>query len=116
MIRRPPRSTLFPYTTLFRSRDAVEQDHLPSLEELDDPRWFPYRYGQALWAYLSGRFGDDLAARALASKARGGAIGRLVAITGVDAATLSRDWHEALRAAMKTSAGAGTERGGALST
>src|SRR2546430_6200637 len=24
MIRRPPRSTLFPYTTLFRSRRAVE--------------------------------------------------------------------------------------------
>src|SRR2546430_11036253 len=27
MIRRPPRSTLFPYTTLFRSRDA-DQEHL----------------------------------------------------------------------------------------
>src|SRR2546426_12732073 len=27
MIRRPPRSTLFPYTTLFRSR-AVTADHL----------------------------------------------------------------------------------------
>src|SRR2546421_7488613 len=26
MIRRPPRSTLFPYTTLFRSRDAAH-DH-----------------------------------------------------------------------------------------
>src|SRR2546430_11249600 len=25
MIRRPPRSTLFPYTTLFRSRDVVRQ-------------------------------------------------------------------------------------------
>src|SRR2546426_9397826 len=25
MIRRPPRSTLFPYTTLFRSRDDPEQ-------------------------------------------------------------------------------------------
>src|SRR3712207_8578017 len=25
MIRRPPRSTLFPYTTLFRSIDAAEQ-------------------------------------------------------------------------------------------
>src|SRR2546426_6246185 len=25
MIRRPPRSTLFPYTTLFRSRGAVSQ-------------------------------------------------------------------------------------------
>src|SRR2546429_6453412 len=28
MIRRPPRSTLFPYTTLFRSRDAVQLGHL----------------------------------------------------------------------------------------
>src|SRR3989442_15320830 len=26
MIRRPPRSTLFPYTTLFRSARGVEQD------------------------------------------------------------------------------------------
>src|SRR3989442_9821754 len=28
MIRRPPRSTLFPYTTLFRSLDQVEAVHL----------------------------------------------------------------------------------------
>src|SRR3712207_7483128 len=27
MIRRPPRSTLFPYTTLFRSRDREEGAH-----------------------------------------------------------------------------------------
>src|SRR3712207_8412914 len=26
MIRRPPRSTLFPYTTLFRSRDQAQPD------------------------------------------------------------------------------------------
>src|SRR5258708_31701324 len=26
MIRRPPRSTLFPYTTLFRSREAADDD------------------------------------------------------------------------------------------
>src|SRR2546425_3099711 len=25
MIRRPPRSTLFPYTTLFRSRDGIDR-------------------------------------------------------------------------------------------
>src|SRR5690606_41352558 len=29
MIRRPPRSTLFPYTTLFRSRPAVAQPPSP---------------------------------------------------------------------------------------
>src|SRR5256885_13191132 len=27
MIRRPPRSTLFPYPTLFRSRDAAQAGH-----------------------------------------------------------------------------------------
>src|SRR5258708_27178945 len=27
MIRRPPRSTLFPYTTLFRSREGGQGDH-----------------------------------------------------------------------------------------
>src|SRR5256885_12237754 len=28
MIRRPPRSTLFPYTTLFRSQESLELDRL----------------------------------------------------------------------------------------
>src|SRR2546430_12450382 len=41
MIRRPPRSTLFPYTTLFRSktlRDAVHDEKpLGPREEGDDP-------------------------------------------------------------------------------
>src|SRR3712207_9522537 len=30
MIRRPPRSTLFPYTTLFRSRGPLDQNHDPA--------------------------------------------------------------------------------------
>src|SRR3989442_3156123 len=34
MIRRPPRSTLFPYTTLFRSRDTLRQQVLPAYERL----------------------------------------------------------------------------------
>src|SRR5260221_5304770 len=36
MIRRPPRSTLFPYTTLFRSRKVIVQLHTPLLHELHD--------------------------------------------------------------------------------
>src|SRR3712207_9092859 len=41
MIRRPPRSTLFPYTTLFRSTlvatpDQPEPEQLPSLLTLSD--------------------------------------------------------------------------------
>src|SRR2546427_7688814 len=30
MIRRPPRSTLFPYTTLFRSNNTTSSNHPPS--------------------------------------------------------------------------------------
>src|SRR2546421_6005084 len=40
MIRRPPRSTLFPYTTLFRSRQRY-----PSGWEIDDMVW---EYGAAI--------------------------------------------------------------------
>src|SRR5256885_11559562 len=35
MIRRPPRSTLFPYTTLFRSVDLPEAGALVALEGLE---------------------------------------------------------------------------------
>src|SRR3712207_7115477 len=40
MIRRPPRSTLFPYTTLFRSADGVGAErvdkHVALLQPLDE--------------------------------------------------------------------------------
>src|SRR2546426_8806806 len=44
MIRRPPRSTLFPYTTLFRSRHreralGERRRHLPGSRQLR--RWYP---------------------------------------------------------------------------
>src|SRR2546429_7385722 len=48
MIRRPPRSTLFPYTTLFRSIFVIRQEEVPQsrrarlrFQFFDDPRWLP---------------------------------------------------------------------------
>src|SRR3712207_6902069 len=39
MIRRPPRSTLFPYTTLFRSEEHVQCfTHTPRTQECPAPR------------------------------------------------------------------------------
>src|SRR3712207_6974884 len=35
MIRRPPRSTLFPYTTLFRSQEYPAADHRGALEAVN---------------------------------------------------------------------------------
>src|SRR2546429_5285853 len=36
MIRRPPRSTLFPYTTLFRSQDLDDMEAVLRLDEIGD--------------------------------------------------------------------------------
>ena len=36
------------------------KDKLPSIDELDNPNNFPYRWGQAFWAYVAGRWGDDI--------------------------------------------------------
>src|SRR5258708_29012395 len=46
MIRRPPRSTLFPYTTLFRSshRDRESRDQLSSANLQRGDRGRPRRY------------------------------------------------------------------------
>src|SRR3712207_8914621 len=38
MIRRPPRSTLFPYTTLFRSLVLGQAEHARQLDQLADER------------------------------------------------------------------------------
>jgi hypothetical protein len=76
-------------------RDAASGEKLPSIEELGRTRVSPYRFGHALWAYLAGRFGDEITGRAL--KTPGNVVRRLEAITGVDIETLSADWHKAVR-------------------
>src|SRR3712207_7524386 len=50
MIRRPPRSTLFPYTTLFRSELSTPRDLLPSCALLCVPL-----SGVALYVFFSAR-------------------------------------------------------------
>src|SRR5438067_11520200 len=41
-------------------RDAVRQEKLPSIDDLDNPKYFPYRWGQAFWAYVGGPFRDQI--------------------------------------------------------
>src|SRR3954449_3345884 len=48
MIRRPPRSTLFPYTTLFRSNDTATTEIEESLGKECRSRWSPYHFGEAI--------------------------------------------------------------------
>src|SRR3712207_7557694 len=49
MIRRPPRSTLFPYTTLFRSvPDSGDVVFVPALTGMGAPHWDPHARGAIL--------------------------------------------------------------------
>ncbi|MCB9347323.1 MAG: PD40 domain-containing protein [Lewinellaceae bacterium] len=42
-------------------RDAVLRDDVPTLKDLQDPsKYFPYRYGQVFWAFLTGLKGDEI--------------------------------------------------------
>lgn len=82
--------------TLMWIRDAARHDRLPALEDLDDPQYFPYRFGHALWSYLGDTYGDSVIARVLRSKARGGVVGRLEEVTGHTAAEITSGWHASI--------------------
>ncbi|HUG53067.1 MAG TPA: BamA/TamA family outer membrane protein [Vicinamibacteria bacterium] len=91
-----------PHTAMWM-RDAVKQDRLPRIDQLDSPDYFPYRYGQALWSYIAGRWGDDVVAQALRASVRGSSDAESVLerVTGVPSKQLSEQWHEALREAYR---------------
>src|SRR2546425_3969386 len=61
MIRRPPRSTLFPYTTLFRSLWADNPDQVAAIRQhpLGQPDSPLRHHAFVRWQPASGRFGSD---------------------------------------------------------
>ena len=80
-------------------RGALE-DTLPSYRDLEDPRFFPYRYGQALLAYVAGRWGDRIMGDLLraAGRSRNIALG-IQAVLAMTPDQLVAQWHAATYAA-----------------
>jgi WD40 repeat protein len=80
-------------------RDLLHMKKLPTIKDLRNPyKYFPYRYGQAVWAYIGGRYGDLAAAKLLKDVARGFDYEKaIVADLGVDIKKLSEDWHASLK-------------------
>ena len=76
-------------------RDAKLHHRLPTVEQLQNPRYFPYRYGHAFWSYLGQRFGDDIVGKLLRAKGRT-VVDRLEAVTGKTRDELTRDWHASI--------------------
>ena len=79
-------------------REAARREKLPEIDKLDDPRYFPYRYGHALWAYIGGRFGDEVIGDMLRAggASRAGYMAAFEGVLQVDSKELSKDWHNAL--------------------
>jgi hypothetical protein len=79
-------------------RDAALREKLPHIRDLEDPKYFPYRWGHAFWAFIGAKFGD----RTVASLIRSAANPRydlagLARQLGTDPDTLTSDWHAAIR-------------------
>lgn len=85
-----------PHTSMWM-RDVTQRKKLPSIKKLTDPRYFPYRYGQSLWAYITGRWGDQAIERIMKSVGRTGDYEHVIKkVLGVSVETLSKDWQESL--------------------
>jgi Tol biopolymer transport system component len=83
-------------------RDAALREKLPHIRDLEDPRYFPYRWGHAFWAFIGAKYGD----RTVASLIRSAANPRydlpgLARQLGTDPDTLTSDWHAAIRDATR---------------
>jgi Tol biopolymer transport system component len=83
-------------------REAARREKLPEIKDLDNPEYFPYRYGQALWAFIGGKYGDQVIDDVLRTGiGRDGYDGAFKQILGVDSKALSTMWHDAEIAAYR---------------
>lgn len=79
-------------------REAARREKLPEIKDLDDPRYFPYRYGQAVWAFIGGKYGDAVVGDMLRAAAgrNSGYQDAIEGILGVKTDELSKEWHSAV--------------------
>lgn len=88
-----------PHTAMWM-RDAALRDDLPTIEKLSrDYRYFPYRYGQALLAYVGGKYGDQAVANLYKLGGRTGLDSAFVYTLGIKPDSLSKEWIAAVKEA-----------------
>ncbi len=76
-------------------RDAIRRDELPTIRQMTrDTRFFPYRFGQALWAYIGGTYGDDAVIQVFRRALRVGFEGAIRQVLAQPTDSLSLRWKE----------------------
>ncbi len=80
-------------------RDAIRREEgLPTIRDLSSGRFFPYRFGHALWAYIGGTYGDDRIADIFRRSLSIGWEPALAQVLGMSSEELSVAWREAVEA------------------
>jgi WD40 repeat protein/surface antigen Omp85-like protein len=79
-------------------RDAVVSGKFPTIKQLTtDPHFFPYRFGQALWAYIGGHWGDDKVTELYRTAGHRGFDFAIARVLGVTTDSLSSMWANAVK-------------------
>ncbi len=78
-------------------RDAVLHNDVPSIENLNNPRYFPYRYGHAFWVFLTGMYGDEVVRPFYIATAKYGFDNACVVVLGMTRQDLSRLWEGTIK-------------------
>jgi Tol biopolymer transport system component len=85
-------------TTLWL-RSAVADNKLPTLKDLNNrpDLYFPYRWGEAFWAYVTGKYGDTMVRKLFIESARKGYDVAIKKLLKVNEKEFSKQWQEAIR-------------------
>jgi len=79
-------------------RDAIRRDDLPTMTQMtNERRFFPYRFGQALWAYIGGTYGDETIVELFRAALRVGWEPAIEEVLLMSSDSLSADWKQAVQ-------------------
>ena len=80
-------------------RDAALNGSLPTIEQMTErpDLYFPYRYGEALWEYIGGRWGDDVIGEIMNSAPNVGIDRAFKRELGLSLEELSEEWRDAMQ-------------------
>lgn len=82
-------------------RDIVSRNEIPTIDDVSrDTRYFPYRFGQAIWAYLAGTYGDEIIPRLFRTAIRTTVDDAFRVVLASNEEKLSKGWADALRASF----------------
>ncbi|MCF7803558.1 MAG: peptidase S9 [Candidatus Marinimicrobia bacterium] len=83
-------------------RDAVLNEDVPTISQvMRNRKYFPYRYGHALWAYIAGRLGDPIVKQLFLGVLENGWNRGIEQVVGISSDSLSTDWKQAIREKYK---------------